>query len=304
MNLGFLISRINFTLEQIQNFFGWLFYGFTQDQNKSLPNFHSKLTKMIRIKVVTFTCIMVVGLAACFPLSNKSDLKETPTPPPTIATLTNTIEWFPPTSTYTPLPAGTLGVISTPVISPNHGEMIFEDNFIDSSAWELGEYMDGIIVMDNNELSLAIKKADGYLSSIRYGTDLGDYSAEITVNPTICRDMDEYGIIYRVTSSEDFYRFSLTCDGKARLDRLFKGQASSPQPLITHGSIPPGAPSISRLGVWVSGEEMHFFVNGNNIFTVNDPSITHGGFGVFVRAAGEDETTVNFSDLVVYEVNP
>jgi hypothetical protein len=86
-----------------------------------------------------------------------------------------------------------------------------------------------------------------------------------------------------------------------RLDKYFGGKASSPQPLGYSGAVPPGAPSSSRLGVWTSGKEMRFYINGEYQFTVNDPSLTRGGLGVFIRSNGDDAVTVSFSDLEVYE---
>jgi len=67
------------------------------------------------------------------------------------------------------------------------------------------------------------------------------------------------------------------------------------------GAIPPGAPSNSQLAVWAVGKEMRFFANGEHLFTVYEPTLPSGGIGVFARASGEDDVTVSYSNLVVYE---
>jgi hypothetical protein len=64
----------------------------------------------------------------------------------------------------------------------------------------------------------------------------------------------------------------------------------------------PGAPNTARLGVWVVGKEMRFFANDLYLFTVNDSTIPAGALGVFARAAGDLAVTVNFSQLIVREV--
>ena len=89
---------------------------------------------------------------------------------------------------------------------------------------------------------------------------------------------------------------------EVRLDRLVNGKASSPQPWSLSGSVPPGAPSFSRLAVWASGNEIRFFVNDQYHFSVNDPLLLNGSLGLFARSAGQTDLTVNFSDLVVKEV--
>jgi hypothetical protein len=178
---------------------------------------------------------------------------------------------------------------------------LFTDEFSNSSDWELGSFQDGIIALGNGELSLVVKKDRGYLSSLRQETVLENFYAEITSGPRICRETDEYGVIFRVSTSNDFYRFSLTCDGHTRVDRFLNGQASSPQPLTISGAVPPGAPSVSRLAIWTHGSEMRFFANGEYLFTVNDPTLSKGSIGVFARANGEDDVAISFSELAVYE---
>jgi hypothetical protein len=192
-------------------------------------------------------------------------------------------------------------VTPTVDVQPEHGPLIFSDNFSDPSAWTLGSFQAGKAAMAMNELTLAVSQPEGYLYSLRQNTQLGDFYLEITASPSICRDEDQYGLLLRYASELNYYRFALTCDGRTRLDRIYQGNASSPQSPIYSGSVPPGAPSISRLAVQAVGKEMHFFINGVYQFTVRDPTLAKGAIAVFARAAGPDVMTVNFSDLDVYQ---
>jgi hypothetical protein len=114
--------------------------------------------------------------------------------------------------------------------------------------------------------------------------------------------LDEYGLLIRYNSPVDFYRFSLSCDGRTRLDKLVGGVASSPQPWLGSTSIPTAAPSFSRLGVWAVGSEMRFFINDEYQFSVKDPVLSRGMIGVFARSGGETAVTVSYSDLVVFQI--
>jgi hypothetical protein len=58
------------------------------------------------------------------------------------------------------------------------------------------------------------------------------------------------------------------------------------------------------LGISAVGDEMRFFVNGQYQFTIRDPLLVSGGVGVFARSTNNQAVTVNFSDLVVYDVIP
>ena len=227
-----------------------------------------------------------------------------PTSTPTLAptgTPTPTVVWFPPTPTQTRVvkaePTATLE------LRPGVGDMIFEDNFSsDSNAWLLGQNENGTTAIGLNEITIAIIQPRAYLSSIRSEPTFSDFYAEITASPSLCAGLDEYGLLFRVRSTGDFYRFSLSCNGQVRLDRVVGGTAGSPQPWLVSATVPRGAPSTSRLGVWAHGSDLRFFVNDEYQFAVIDSYHDIGNLGIFARSAGENAVTVSFSELKVYQI--
>ena len=244
--------------------------------------------------------ILAILLSACLPTSVL-----TPEPTQTsipVPTTTPTVIWFPPTPTKTLIP--TIGISPTPQKLPDKGQILLEDDFSDISSWIVGNPGNGTVAQGINEISLAIIKPDSYLYSYRNEPILSDFYAEITTSPSLCAGEDEYGILFRYKSPLDFYRFSLSCDGKIRLDKIFGGTASSPQPWLESISVPNVAPSSSRLGIWIDGSEMRFYINEELQFNVTDRSIDNGLIGVFARSAAENAVTVSFSDLVIYQLIP
>ncbi len=243
------------------------------------------------------------SLSACLAVSTSSPILIPPTSPaPPTETITPTIIWFPPTVTSTLAP--TQAITPTVDVRPNIGEVIFEDDFTKPAMWDLAASDSSSVALGQKEITLAISKPDIYLFSLRDNPSLKNFYIEITASPSLCRGEDEYGVLFRVTPALDFYRFSLSCEGTVRLDKYIGGKASSPYPKTFSGSVPPGAPSQSRLAVWVRGKEMHFYVNGEYQFSVNDPTIAEGSLGLFARSTGESAVTVSFSDLVVRQVTP
>jgi hypothetical protein len=188
--------------------------------------------------------------------------------------------------------------------NPKHGDLIFQDDFTQPENWTLGKMPAGSIALGKNELSLGVSQPPGYLYSLRKDTTLDDFYVEITASPSICRDKDEYGLLLRVSPSSDFFRYGLNCAGEARLDRYLAGEASAPHPPKPNGVVPPGAPSSSRLAVWAVGRDLRFYANGVFLFSIRDASLPAGGLGLYVRAAGSEAVTVNFSDLKVYQAAP
>jgi hypothetical protein len=237
------------------------------------------------------------ALAGCTPMQTPLPPEPTTTPQPATLTPTSTTIWFPPTTTPTPFP--------TPVMTPTQdlrppmGEIILSDDFSDPEVWALARSPQASAALGVNELTLALHQPGGYLYSLRDEPLLSDFYLEITASPNLCRDADEYGLLLRASPYLELYRFSLSCDGRARVVKYHQSTISPLQPWVMSGAIPPGAPSTSRLAVWAKGREMLFFANGEYLFTVSDRSFASGKLGVFISSAGEDDLTVSFSDLVV-----
>ncbi len=253
------------------------------------------------MKSLFYYCLLILLCSSCA-VAPTIVVLPTDTPLAQTETVTPTIVWFPPTATPTPFPTP----IVTPTVDmrPKIGQILFEDDFTDAKAWTSSQSDAGSVALGKNELAIAIGETNAYLFSIHEAPIFTNFYLEITAQTSLCRDLDEYGVLFRVSPTIDYYRFSLSCNGQVRLDRVKDGQASSPQPWILSGSVPPGAPGTARIGIAALGSEMSFFVNGQFQFSIHDPVLTSGGVGVFARSANKMAVTVNFSDLVVYEVNP
>jgi len=255
-------------------------------------------TKLLLGWILAFALL----LASCTPIpSSPSPSPVATLSPSPAASLTPTVVWFPPTPTRTPFPSST-PLPPTPEQRPGLGEILFEDDFGVAGGWALSVTAKGSVALGKNKLTIAIATPKSYLASIRSQPVFADFYAEITASPNLCRGADEYGLLIRVASEQDYYRFSVSCDGQTRLDRVYHGTASSPQPWMLGSRIPIGSPSTSRLAVWAVANEMRFFINDEYQFTVRDPLLISGSFGVFARSTGDTAVTVNFSDLVVREI--
>jgi hypothetical protein len=127
---------------------------------------------------------------------------------------------------------------------------------------------------------------------------------EITARPSLCRDRDAYGLVFRAPNDVAHYRFTALCDGTAAAERTSLGTPRVLQPPTATSDVPVGAPGEVRLAVWALGPEFRFFLNDHYQFTVTDSNYAAGGIGVFVQAAGGTPAVVTFSDLSVYRLTP
>ncbi len=211
---------------------------------------------------------------------------------------TPTITWFPATATFTPQPVPTY--LPTPQRLEGLGGIIARDDFSDAGRWNTAYSDHGAASINNNRLTLSVQPGF-YLVSLNTDIVAGDFYAEITAHPKLCRGEDEYGLLVRANAAT-YYRFSLTCNGMAHAERVSVSERHTLQEAVPSGDVPPGAPGEVRLGVWTAGSELRFFLNGRYQFDATDFNLTSGTIGVFVRAAGDTPVTVAFSDLVVRAV--
>lgn len=246
-----------------------------------------------------YLLVVLIFLTAC--QSAPEQISPTPTQTKTLVpTITPTVIWFPPTATLTPFP--TQEVTPTPDFLDGIGPLLLEDDFSTPTAWDRGTTAAGQASVINQALTLAVTDPRGFLFSTRRGPVLADFYAEISIDVSLCQGSDEFGLLLRVTETLDYYRYSLSCDGQVRLDRIWRGGAAALQPWI-FGGAPPGAPIRTRIGAWMKGDEIRLFVNGQHQFTLRDPTILSGSLGVFARAADDTAVTVSFSDLEIYELD-
>jgi len=215
---------------------------------------------------------------------------------------TATIDWFP--TTDTPVPSPLPQFSPTPEIFPSLGTVLLEDRFEEPKLWEQTSGPRGSASLDLNELTIVLNEPGAYIGSTRSEPYLTDYYLEVTARPNLCAGRDEYGVLLRVASAADFYRYSLSCDGQMRLDRIRGGTAASPLPWTPSAAVPRNAALVVRIGIWADGERMHFFINGTYQLSVDTPLIPGGRIGLFARSGGQNAVTVNFTDLIVWEVLP
>jgi hypothetical protein len=218
------------------------------------------------------------------------------TPSPTI-----TIQWFPPTATLEP--AHTMVVEPTADMRPGLGRSLLEDSFEESPHWNVASAAAGSVAFGGNELTLAIKAPKESLITLRDGPSFDNFYLEITTQASLCRGNDYYGIVFRALGPQNFYRYSVSCNGTIRVDRVKGGYATILWNWSPSGQVPPGSPITLRLGVWAMGREMRFFINDAYQFAVRDAVFQFGRVGLFARSTGTSAVSISFSNLAVNSLN-
>jgi hypothetical protein len=214
---------------------------------------------------------------------------------------TATILWFPPTATprpiLTPSPFPTINYLQ------GVGEVFLKDDFSKETGWQTVRNDTGSIEFGNNELTIAMGKNKGTLSSFSSYKPIDDFYLQLTVNVSLCSPGDSFGALVRVNSGQDYYRVVASCDGTARLERVNNGKIAIVQDWVPSGKIRPGAPQLFRFGVWALNGELRVFIDDAFQFSISDSVFSNGSIGVFARSSGAGALTVSFSDLQVHSLN-
>ncbi|MGA2502714.1 MAG: hypothetical protein ABSG01_01335 [Anaerolineales bacterium] len=233
------------------------------------------------------------GLAAA-PTQTATPVQDTQTP-------TATIVWFPPTDTPTFFPTQVL--LSTPDQKPGLGDLLFTDSFDQPSLWSTSAGASASATVTRNQLLLSIS-GQGPLTiiSLRSQPALLDFYAEATVSLSLCEGKDLFGMLFRAAPGDNYYRFAVSCEGQTRLERMVSDSLLPLNTWLSSGDAPIAAPAEVKLGVWVAGSEMRFFLNDHLQFTFRDPSLHSGTLGFFVYVNGAAPITASFTDLSVYSV--
>jgi hypothetical protein len=254
------------------------------------------LAKHVRTFLLVASGLCLAACTALTPLtpavSPSPAASETPTP---------TIVWFPATDTPTVPPAQP----ATPTVDyrPGLGAQLFADDFTDPALWNTASSGLASSVVARNRLILSISSQGVSIASLRSLPELDDFYAEATVDLSLCRGKDQYGMLFRAAPGENFYRFAVNCAGQVRLERSRNASLTTLQNWLNSGDAPQGGPAVVKLGVWAVGSEMRFFLNDNFQFSAQDRYFRTGMLGFYAASGGTTSVLAAFSDLAAYTVS-
>lgn len=242
--------------------------------------------------------ILWLALAGCAQQKEQNPPEVLFTATPGI-TPTPTIIWFPtnilptlhPISTATPNPAAT----------PEFGKLIFSDSFTGDGEWQNSQASNGLIIVKDGVLTLAVKSAQGSLATFRQNTSLDNFYLETTANVGLCKQDDQIGVLFRTNSEQSFYRFIINCQGNVSLQQVLGGV-----PVIlqdwTPSVVQPGLYRNIKIGIWQSGSQIRIYLDDQLQLEATSDLFKSGGIGFYAHAGGGTPLTVSFTSLNVFNL--
>jgi len=250
----------------------------------------------MKINPLAFFLLLPLLAGCAAPVLELPTATASPSPQPS-----PTAVWFPPTPTFTPFP--TAAITPTPEMLTGIGALAFEDDFSQPSLWQSLKRPSGQVVISSPDLAISLSGAGGYLFSQRNNPVLSDFYLEATLKTGLCSGGDSFGLLFRTSTFQDYYRWQINCDGYQRVERVRGGSVSVLQDWSPSSQVLPGAPQTFRLGLLANGNELRFFVDDIYQFSVFDNAFQSGGVGFFARSTTETPVSAGIRDLKVYNLS-
>jgi hypothetical protein len=254
-------------------------------------------SKRFQLKAICITACALL-LSSC--VSTRP--APTHTPMPILPAPTSTV-FFPtlvPTPTFTPEPIPS----PTADIASGLGTILFHDSFSQDQGWLAQNSNLGGSSLYDGRFSLSVRQAQAFYTALSPVKEFTDGYLEVVVRALLCTADDEFGLMFRVDPSGGHYRFTLTCQGEARVTRVLEGSEVAVIPKTITNALIPGLLVDNRLGVIADGDHFRFFINGEEVFSAHDIGLRWGGLGLIVRARRSGQTTASFDNFIVRTLLP
>lgn len=258
--------------------------------------FHLKHSVLGVFLLATILVVIAAGCATPTQVPINDLFSSTPSLTPTA-----TIDWFPATATPTFAPLQT--ATPNPAASPLYGQLDFADAFVQPGNWQNSQSTNGLVLVQEGALTLAVKYDRGSLLALRQDTQLTNDYLEVTLNKlAFCSTDDQVGVVFRAQNEQNFYRLLINCQGQFSLQQVVGGNPSFLVSWSPSNEIPANLWKPLKIGIWTYGNTLRIYFNDKLQAETSRETFKSGTIGFYARAAGDSPLTAGFSGLSVYQV--
>jgi uncharacterized protein YraI len=131
-----------------------------------------------------------------------------------------------------------------------------------------------------------------------------DFYIETTViMPDSCIAGDDFGLLFRSSSSVDGYLFGFTCKGEYSLTKIVGGVPTVLIPPTASDKILAGPGQVNRMGVEAFSGSYYLYANGQYLNSATDFSFTTPGeIGYYVNAASSSPFVSRYDELKIWKL--
>jgi len=246
----------------------------------------------MKVKLIAAFSVLVLAVLACgAPAAGVTPTAMVASPVPPVATVPATQA----PATTAPQPAGNTAGPS--------GTVLFHDDFSNpSSGWDQTTVSDGSTDYANGGYRILVNTTSLSMWANPGQSLPNDVRIEVDATKSSGPDANGFGVICRYADKDNFYKFIVTSDGYAGISKISSGNVivlSSPDgKLQTVNNINKGAAS-NHIRADCIGSNLTLYVNGNQVATATDSSITGSDTGLFAQTYDTGGVDILFHDFNV-----
>ncbi len=183
------------------------------------------------------------------------------------------------------------------------GSILFHDDFSNpSSGWDQSTVTDGSTDYANGGYRILVNTVNLSMFANPGQTLQNDVRIEVDASKSAGPDANGFGVICRYNDQNNFYKFIVTSDGYAGISKLIDGNltviSSADGKLQTVNNINKGAAS-NHIRADCIGSTLTLYVNGNQVATASDSSLSGGDTGLFAQTYDTAGVDILFHDFNV-----
>ena len=205
-----------------------------------------------------------------------------------------------PTVTVTPTPTESL---NDPAVSL--GSPAWTQDFSGStSAWDF-DYTQATFQTSGGYLNLTAKVNANWHSWYVSSPKLKNAYIETSIQLSNCSGADHFGLAFRASSDgQQFYFLGITCDGQWGFFRMAPGvNIMQIKGYQTATQLSNGTNNPHRVGVLMDGSSFTFYIDGEEVGTASDSTLSNEGYtGFLIAYVNNPGFTVKVDDLKYWNV--
>ncbi len=178
----------------------------------------------------------------------------------------------------------------------DHGPWV--EPFDDAGDWQLSADAAASVAVADGALRVHVFEL-GQVAWAAAGRTYSDFHLIVEATQVSGPDDNEYGVLTRMAGDKQFYVFSISGDGYARIARYDNGSWTVLGPDWVKSDAVHQGTTTNVLEVEARGGIFVFSVNGTQVLQAEDAQLAKGDIGLYAGAFNEADVVIDFDNLEV-----
>jgi hypothetical protein len=182
-------------------------------------------------------------------------------------------------------------------------DVLYADDFAPATAgpWQLEGDDRGQALLQEERLVIEVNDANTVQYSALAEQSFTNFALEVDATLLAGSTDSTYGMLFRMSAPDQFYRFDITGNGLFAVERYDEGGGWTrlTDDWQESGLLQQGVNATNRLGVLAVGGTFSFYANGQLLVQLADGRYSGGAIGLDAGTFGQSGLRVAFDNLVV-----